>query len=49
MQIFLPRGLVTVLLSAVLVQDALAQSTAATVSGTVYDQQRGVLPAPPSL
>ena len=44
MQIFLPRGLATVLLSAVVAQDALAQSTTASVSGTVYDQQRGVLP-----
>ncbi len=44
MQIFLPRGLATILLSAVLVHDALAQSTTASVSGTVYDQQRGVLP-----
>jgi hypothetical protein len=41
---FLPRSLIAVLLSVVLVRDTIGQSTAASVSGTVYDQQRGVLP-----
>ena len=44
MKTFLLNSLLTVCLSVVLAQDALAQSTAASVSGTAYDEQRRVLP-----
>jgi len=44
MKAFLLSSLLSVCLSVVLANDTLAQSTAASISGTVYDQRRNVLP-----